>query len=547
MKHVRPILMVVCALWLLIGCSADKGQKLQQLEELEQMNRADSVMRNDSLAEDLVAYFDKHGTPNERMRAHYILGRTYFDLGELPRSLETYLDAAGCADTTAADCDYKTLSRIHAQSAKIYNLQIQPRSQLNELRLAEYYATNARDTLMTIECYAQQADAYSFLQNYDSIIIIREKASKMFMMANKKERSALTIGGAITSLLRRKDIEKARRYIDYYEKFSGSVDSLGNVKNGRKIHYYIKGKYYLAVEKLDSAEYMFRRILSEGNTLNHLIAGNKGLQEVYEHRGIPDSIAKYAKLGYELNDSAYSLSEMQNIQKMQASYNYNHNKQLAEKKSFEAEQANNRLVSAIALIVIVLLAIFLRFMAYRKKKELLLQQYRQDLDNLETAQTELTALREAKEISSSIIERKNEQIMALQGRVKEYQRKMETSRERELEYRLKESPIVKRLYEFANANPPVRASVSDIKELKTLINENIPTFYSTLNTDTYVLTEIEYQVCLLIRTHFSPTEICSLTGISDGYASNIRKRLLEKLYHHVGSPKDFDRIVKDIK
>ena len=137
--------------------------------------------------------------------------------------------------------------------------------------------------------------------------------------------------------------------------------------------------------------------------------------------------------------------------------------------------------------------------------------------------------------------------MALQGRVKEYQRKMETSRERELEYRLKESPIVKRLYEFANANPPVRASVSDIKELKTLINENIPTFYSTLNTDTYVLTEIEYQVCLLIRTHFSPTEICSLTGISDGYASNIRKRLLEKLYHHVGSPKDFDRIVKDIK
>ena len=114
MKQICSVLMMLCDLWLLMGCSADNGQMLRQLEELEQMNRADSVMRNDSLAEDLVAYFDKHGTPNERMRAHYILGRTYFALGELPRALETYLDAVGCADTTATDCDYKTLSRIHA-------------------------------------------------------------------------------------------------------------------------------------------------------------------------------------------------------------------------------------------------------------------------------------------------------------------------------------------------------------------------------------------------------------------------------------------------
>ena len=100
----------------------------------------------------------------------------------------------------------------------------------------------------------------------------------MFMEINKRDRSALTIGGAITSLLRNDEIDKAKRYIDFYEKYSGTVDSLGNVKNSRKIHYYIKGKYYLAAGKIDSAEYMFRRILSEGITLNHQIAGNKGLQ-----------------------------------------------------------------------------------------------------------------------------------------------------------------------------------------------------------------------------------------------------------------------------
>lgn len=43
----------------------------------------------------------------------YILGRTYYCLGELPRALETYYEAADCADTTAADCDFAKLSRVY--------------------------------------------------------------------------------------------------------------------------------------------------------------------------------------------------------------------------------------------------------------------------------------------------------------------------------------------------------------------------------------------------------------------------------------------------
>lgn len=85
----------LCALFLVPACSGgDKEQMLRQLEELERMNRADSVMQNDSLAEQLVEYFDRHGTPNERMRAHYILGRTYADMGEAPRALEAYLKSS---------------------------------------------------------------------------------------------------------------------------------------------------------------------------------------------------------------------------------------------------------------------------------------------------------------------------------------------------------------------------------------------------------------------------------------------------------------------
>jgi tetratricopeptide (TPR) repeat protein len=182
----------VGALLLLTGCSGDKEQMLQQLEGLEQQNRSGQPMLNDSLAESLVNYFDRHGDANERMRSRYILGRTYYCLDELPRALEIYNEAADCADTTSADCNYKVLSRIHAQSAVIFNLQVQPRSQLDELRMAEYYAWRGKDTLQAIECYAQQGDVFAFWGMADSAIYIKEKASTLFKSIGKENRAYQT-------------------------------------------------------------------------------------------------------------------------------------------------------------------------------------------------------------------------------------------------------------------------------------------------------------------------------------------------------------------
>ena len=203
-------MIVVGAVVLLAGCSGDKAKMLQQLEQLEQQNRSGQPMLNDSLAESLVNYFDRHGDANERMRSRYILGRTYYCLDELPRALEMYNEAADCADTTSVDCDYKVLSRIHAQSAVIFNLQIQPRSQLQELRLAERYAWKGKDTIQAIECFALQAEAYDLLNNADSVIIVTAKSIELFRGIYRLDRVSQVIGTEISALVEKGDIEKAR-------------------------------------------------------------------------------------------------------------------------------------------------------------------------------------------------------------------------------------------------------------------------------------------------------------------------------------------------
>ncbi len=459
------------------GCGGDGGQQRAQLEQLEQQNVSMQPMLNDSLAEALVSYFDRHGDANERMRAKYILGRTYYCLGELPRALEIYNEAADCADTTSANCDFAKLSRIYAQKAEVFHDQVQPRSELKELGMAEYYAKKGNDSLMAIECYALQADAFDYLHQTDSVISIKNKAARLFNIINRKDRAYQTLSTIITALINKNEIDKAEEILYNYEMFSGFFDNNGNIIRGREVYYYIKGKFYLAVNEIDSAEYMFRKELRDGKDLNNQIAGCKGLQEVYEHRRIPDSIAKYATLSYELNDSAYSLSEMQNIQKLQASYNYNHQKYLAEKKNLEATVA--WLLSGLILIVVLLGGAYFG-MKYRQMHKVA------------------------------------------------------------LDYRLRKAGITHHLKKLANANPPQYPTNADWDQLRMLVEREIPSFRKTLKVDELSLTEMDYDVCLMVRVHLLPIEMSKLKQCTPSHISNIRKRLLLRIFGIEGGSDDFD-------
>jgi len=540
MKRAFTIVSLLSALWLVIGCGESHERMLHQLEMQEQANRADSVMRNDSLAEALAGYFDSHGSANERMRACYILGRTYFDLGELPRALETYYQAADCADTTAADCDYKTLSRVHAQAAEVFRRQIQLQSALAELRAAEYWAKKGKDALMAIECYASLSDIYNLMNKPDSVIYIKARSVDMFKKIGREDRAAQTVITAVTSLLKTGNTAKAAQYISLYEKKSGFFKQDGEIRDGCEIYYYIKGRYYLAVGRHDSAEYFFRKELSRGKDLNNQIAACRGLQEIFAVRSIPDSLAKYANLGYMLNDSAYSMSEMENIQKFQQSYNYSHNKQLADEKEREAERTRMALVVLCVFIMLVTILSLYLLSNYRHRKDESIRLYQLNLEQLTKAQTELMELRSCeKQELEGLINRKNEEILRLQGLIASQKELHGNSAL--LEQHLEQSIVVRRLHGLLECNPPQQASQVDFRELRDLVNKHIPHFYTSLNTAEQALRPIEYDVCLLVRTHFLPAEICRLTGRSDSYISNLRKGILQKVYGVKGTPKDLDQ------
>ena len=484
MKKVLAFYTLISVLALMSGCSGRGEEMREHLLSLEAANRADSVMRNDSLAEAVAAYFDRHGTPNERMRAYYMLGRTYFDLGELPRALKTYYRAVDCADTTVSDCDYKTLSRVHAQTAQIFRRQVQARSELAELQEAIKVAKKAEDMLMAIECLSKMAGVYDYLRLSDSAINVKEAAARQFKQINRYDRAVQSVVTIVPLLLEKGQTELAKKYLDDYDSYSGLFDEKMKIQAGYEVYYYIKGNYFIAVNKIDSAEMLFRKELEYGKDLNNQIAACRGLLDVFSKRGLTDSIAKYAKQSYSLNDSAYSLSEMENIQKLQASYNYNHAKLEAESNALRLAQLY---ILLLVLLVLILVAVFFVMWKYRRIRQFT------------------------------------------------------------LEYRLRNSDVVQRLREMARKNPPVQPSLEDWKQLRKLIQREIPSLDLTLNTNGYRLSDTEYDVCLLIRTHFSPMEVSKLKKCSPSYVSNIRKRLLLKAFCIDGRAEDFDEQLLKIK
>ena len=236
---------------------------------------------------------------------------------------------------------------------------------------------------------------------------------------------------------------------------------------------------------------------------------------------------------------------MQNIQKFQASYNFNHQKFLAEKNERKAELTRMWLIFAVISFVILALSAYFIFEKYKADKERELSDYRLNLSKLVEVQSEVLELREKSTDATLLIDKKTEEIKELQAKIENYQKRQNSYDAATLEDRIENAVIVKDLKTLLESNPIQTATQGQLRELKKFINEQIPCFYEDLNSS-QVLRPVEYEVCMLIRCHFKPSSVGKLLGLDDAYISNLRRRILHKVYRIEGNPKDLDERIMAI-
>lgn len=524
-----------------VSCG-DREQMLQTLEALEQQNRDYVPFTTDSLALSLTDYFDSHGTPNERMRAHYILGCAYRDMGEAPRALECYNDAVECADTTASDCDYKTLSRVYGQATDIFTNQYLLDEALKSNKESYKYAVLSKDTLASIIIIERRAMVYSLMNQEDSAFIYRKRASYLYNKYGYDQCYAQGNYSLLLSYLKMHDYTNAKHCIDIYEKGSGFFDTKGRISKGKELYYYEKGLYYLGVGKIDSAEYLFRETASQKDNSNCMEAAYHGLYLLYNRKHMPDSAAKYANLAYTVNNQRDLEKASVELQRAQLNYNYIRNERIAKQEKDRRQSLSLFLTVAIALAVIITIValVIIRGMAARRKA--MVHEYKETLRRLAKEQSEQLMMNELG--NKELIEEKSKTIMDLQSQLAKLRKKAINSRS-EGEDKLLTSETVVRMHIISQTGieKPSRELWLEFSEL---VNDSFPDFYTKVNSGHTVLNDTEYKICMLTKAKFKPFEICNLLDLKPANVSLIRSRLMNKVFSKNGSGKDFDSMIQEL-
>ncbi len=523
-------------------------QMRYQLVYAKGMNKGYVDFTTDSLMKEIVDYYDNHGTCQQQMLAHYLLGCVYRDLGDSPAALSCYNDAVEKVDTASKDCDYKLLTRVYEQEGALFLSQSMPQNALSAYQKAEKYAWIAKDTLSAVLSYEHLGNIYEYMDNMNKVIEVYENASRRYRQYGYPMQAARALGGAIQALILTKQYAKAKKYMDVFEAESGyfQKDSCYSYINYSH-YYYLKGLYCLESHS-DSAKYWFTKSQECAKTNNNKSFSAYAWYLYYIKHQQMDSVAKYSEQAFAYNDSANLDMERDLMQKMQAIYDYDRWKNVAHNEEVKATRANLTLLVSILVSVSVIIIGILAFLVYRKKRKLELQE-KEEQENMIRQQIyytkqELELLRTVNERKiADVIKEKEQTINKLKENLKDIRDKYSNSSLSDVDILLKESSIYKRI-KYLELHPKEIMRENDWIELEETIEQLIPSFIPLLKNR---LNVIAYRICLLVKLEISTSSIAILLGLSSSAISKYRKVMLEKLCGRSGKPKDFDEYIRQIE
>lgn len=522
-----------------------RSQRMRyDLLHLKAENKAFVPLTSDSVAKDLVSYYDTWGNANERMMAHYLLGCVYRDKGDSPRAIDAYQKAISQADTTATDCDFYTLSCVYAQMSGVYHQQLLFTNEINARRLSSHFAHYSKDTLQVILNLSKSAGAYLLLNKKDSAETLLKKVWHLYQKGHYVQETLQASTTLIYLYVQEPNKNyEAKKLIDEYEAKSILFDNNHELSGARKQYYYYKGQYYDNVDLLDSAEYYYRKVYHPGMPFVAKNPMYKGLLRVFMKRHQADSIAKYAQLYCEANDSSIAKKDQELTAQMAASYNYS----LYQKEAFENESKANKariiLISFIFLVIIATIILWNQYQKVKRQKQLEIEdlkaehvratdEYSRNLYTIQllakSHQQDIVLMqKDNAEYEKRIVELKKEN-HRLEIVIKRIEQKNGISQYLENTSYFMHSAIVRRLKELENI-PLSMIKEEEWTELEKENRKHFPNLLLDLH-NAPKTTKQKIRVCLLVILKVPDSCIANWMNLKPSRISNIKSELNGMLF-----------------
>ena len=519
------------------GSMGKKERMRWQLMRLTAQNKCYVPFKSDSAALEVTGYYDRHGTPNERMAAHYLLGCVYRDLRKPQNQLQAFHQAIESADTTATDCDIWTLSRVYSQMAELFYLHLMPTQQKEALQKAYHYTILYGDTLAATYEMQQLSWVYDRMNMPDSVIFYSKKGYELFSRYGKKAEAAQVLGMSIHAQLQLGNYKEAAYALAVYEGESGRFNSQHEVAPGHELYYHDKGFYYLETGRADSAEACFRKEIKRATDLSGLHAGYTGLRELFKRRGTADSTAKYAVLSEALQ---------------------------MEHEAYKMRMQNRMLLlgGLLAVCALCLIVPAIKHRVERKHRQLKAEIDRQHEINthyaadLQTSEQNIRCLKEDINEKNTLIKQLKEEKKDTIDLLLNQMQVLRRSKEDELK-QIREAIIDDKIFKYLN--DLLRNGPQEIEEwnkenmlpetlyddMEEVFDREFPAFGDIIRNNGNI-SQAEYVNCMMLWLGYKANDICKICCQTPSANSMLRKRLYTKITGKSGTAKNLDELLHNI-
>ena len=471
-------------------------------------NKLYMQMPTDSAFSEVVAYYDRNGSDNEKMQSRYLLGCIYRDMNDAPKAIECYKQALCYADTTDDNCNYNTLFRIYGQMAPLYVDNHLYTEALIAHQKASIYALKAGDIYQYIRGKELTGGDYYAMGDTLQAIAIAKSCIKLYEDNNMHEAAAAALPTIIYSFIVQEKYDSAQIYMHKYEE-QGGLFSNDSIEHEREHYYFIKGLYNIGIENIDSAEYYFRKVIKYG----YLYDGYRGLALVYKKIGEKDSLVKYTELVQQSLEETMENSQSNDVVKVNAEYNH--------------KTKHNDIVYVIVLCMLFMIMATLLIFIFVQKK------VRRKSDS----NTELLCNNTDKTTKAS-----DEEINIINKDTNDWKEELSltihlTVEERDILKHFDELLIPQNVQQHPNQN--------DWSNIIILMKKYKPKTYDFLTT-TMSLSAQELKVCILVVFGYTSGDIAILLQTTRQRVSNIKSTLGIKLFNTSGARNFTNRFSKSL-
>ena len=496
---------------------------------------------SDSLIREIVRYYEGYGDSDKLMMAYYYQGSVWRDMNDAPRAIDCYHRALEAGRHTRCS---DLLISIYSQLGTLLAYQGVYDESLQATRTALALCRQYRDTLSSPFFLRNIGRIWDIRRNKDSVYHYYNAA----LLQARYNQDSVMIEAVLLELgaisLSFNEVDTAKMLLEKVKH-----------RNDRKRFFHgILGRIYSREGQRDSARAYFNRALPYAG-LRQQVTLHEELARLDYAEGRYAEAFSHASQSMALRDSVTSLTETEEVAKINALYNYHR----TEEMNRQLEQRNRRqrgwlygIVSA-ALLAACATAVWLR----QKKHEAALQ--RQKIRNLEAEQYRRSeayraeSRRQLAELEVQLCKAEKDKDTARRELLETRHALLELSAAKDRIEQQERGLLVSQLhrssvYAFFHkaAHEEVRITAENWQELRAAIDAAYDDFTGRLYSLCPNLSEMELHICWLIKIQLSPKDMAQVVGRSQSAVSMARTRLYKKIHQKEGTTSDFDKFIADL-